>query len=160
MIVGYTNLDSLTWNLPEASHTKMVDKVIQEIETLGFHDSLLDQVWMNCPGRQIYVKNIVRAFSDHNLVITSYRTKEVLADSHDSIMRYRNQWDAAAAYSLEIEKIGWTEMLSSDDLDFINNTLEAEILNILNKSHGGSFTEYVILFLNIMEVKGMLAPLF
>ena len=146
LVMGETNLDWLTWNQPSAAHEGMVNKVKQDIETLGYYqmvsgatrtwpgqqDSLLDQVWLNCPGRKIYIKNLDRAFSDHNLVIVSLRTKNILEDRHDSEMRDRTNWNPVQC-SLLIDKIDWTDLKNSTDLDFINTTLETEILNVLDK---------------------------
>ena len=64
IVLGDVNLDYVKWSQPEAAQTRMVDKIKNEVETLGFHqmvekitrswkgvpDSLIDHCWMNYPG--------------------------------------------------------------------------------------------------------------
>ena len=83
-------MDHCRWGNPEVRNIRMVDKIKQEIETLGFQqivegitrtwsgqpDSLLDHIWLNNMDRIIYKRNIVRSFSDHNLLLISLRTQK------------------------------------------------------------------------------------
>ena len=146
MVIGDVNLDSLTWATPTPAHTRMVDLIKQQIETLGFYQmvqgatrswpgvaySLVDPVWLNCPGRQIYVKNLERAFSDHNLVVVSMRTKNLNEDRHDFWVRDRRNWDPEA-YSEEIQKIDWSDLLETTNVDLIYSKFQDKILPVIDK---------------------------
>ena len=117
VVLGNTNLDYSRWDNPDPALQKMVDKVKLEVKTLGYHqlvqgitrtwpgqpDSALDQVWTNNPGRIVYVQNLVRSFSDHNLIILSVRLKDRVVDRHDLKMRDMRNWDVVK-YNSEIEK--------------------------------------------------------
>ena len=93
IVIGDFNIDYLKWNNPDFGlMTRLTEKVKNEIETLGFHQmtrsftrcwtgvpvSLIDHCWTNVPGRMTFEKNLVRASSDHNLVIVSFRTRNKL----------------------------------------------------------------------------------
>ena len=100
-VIGDTNLDFLRWGNPAQRQVKMVDKVKEEIEILGFHqmvsgvtrvwkdqpESLLDQIWMNAPNHLVYYRNVIRAFSDHNMIVMSFKTKETVQDKHEMVSR-------------------------------------------------------------------------
>ena len=86
---------------------------------------------MNCPARLVYFKNIVRSFSDHNLILVSVRMKGKVEDRHDTIARDRSNWDAAE-YNRQVGMIDWSPLLRSEDLDFANNYLEQKLLQILD----------------------------
>ena len=74
--MGDVNLDFIKWINPEPGVAKMVEKVKNEIETLGFQqmihgttrtwkdqpDSNLDHVWMNNPGRLIFLQKSRKSF--------------------------------------------------------------------------------------------------
>ena len=89
VVLGDLNLDYLRWNNPEFHLQKMVELVQSQIETLGFvqlvsdstrawknqADSLLDQIWTNCPSKIICHKNQVRGSSDHNVITAEYPLK-------------------------------------------------------------------------------------
>ena len=103
IILGDTNLDFKRWDSPENNKIKMVELVKEKVETMGFYqlieghtrcwnqqpDSLIDQCWSNVPEKLVYHKNEVRAYSDHNLIIVSFRTKERVENRHDIVKRVR-----------------------------------------------------------------------
>ena len=92
MVLGDTNVDKFKWNQSEGLQTKLIDKVKDEVESIGFvqmvegatrswsnqPDSQIDQCWLNAPIRLVHHKNLVRAFSDHNLIVTLVRTRDRL----------------------------------------------------------------------------------
>ena len=131
-VLGDTNLDYFRWLQPEYGVAKMVDRVKEDIETLGFGqiiqgvtrtwpgqpDSLIDQCWMNSLGRIIYYRNIERAFSDHNLIIVSFRTKRRIEDKHEVVKREMKIF-YTKIYREEIAKIDWRDLYQSGDLDEI-----------------------------------------
>ena len=99
IVLGDTNIDYLRWNLPDPAKTKLVELMKNEIETLGFFqtvtgktrswknmpDSLIDQCWSNCTSRIVYTKNIERNFSDHNLIIIAVKMKDNLENRHNTL---------------------------------------------------------------------------
>ena len=145
IVLGDVNLDFFKWGNPDSGHKKMVDKVKEEVETLGFNqiiqgftrtwpgvpDSLVDHCWMNCQNRLIYHRNIVRTFSDHNLLIVSFRTKTKNLDRHDIIKRERKGMDPIQ-YKNEIAKIDWTDLYAATDIDIINSIFEEKVLGVLD----------------------------
>ena len=98
----------------------------------GVPDSLIDQCWMNCPTRLVYLKNLERSYSDHNLLLLSIRMKESIEDRHDTVSRDRSNWDPVE-YNRLVGQIDWSPMLQSIDIDMANNFLETELLKILDK---------------------------
>ena len=86
IVTGDLNLDFLNWDNP-LYNLRMIEKIKLEIETLGFvqlvqgftrtwpgnEDSCVDHFWSNGPERIISVQNLVRAGSDHNLIMAVVR---------------------------------------------------------------------------------------
>ena len=145
LVLGDFNLDFSNWGQPKQSHTKMVDLIKNEIEILGFHqqtqgltwslngqpESLIDHVWMNSPERLTYIKNIPRKFSDHNLIILSFRTKDKIKNNHDFLKRERKNFNLEN-YQLKMPQIDWREFYLAEDIDIMNSIFEKEVLNILD----------------------------
>ena len=145
MVMGDLNLDYLKWTAPTGLHAKMIDRVKIDIETEGFFqvvegftrswnnqpDTLIDHCWLNVPAKVIYHRNLVRASSDHNMILVSLRTKDRVEDNHDIIKRQRKNWDPAL-YKEEVRKIEWSELYKSKDIDFINNFIVTKLTNILD----------------------------
>ena len=146
VVVGDTNIDFLRWDSPDPQKKKMVDKVKQEVETLGFYqliegftrcwneqpESLIDQCWVNIPQKLIYMKNIVQAFSDHNLIIVCMRTKDRQKDRHEIVKRVRKNFDVLK-YKSDITQIDWSELLENDDIDIINSQFVEKLSEVLDK---------------------------
>ena len=147
IVIGDTNLDYLRWTQPSQKHERMVQEMKDEIETLGFHqmiqgmtrawsgqeDSLIDQCWMNSPGRLIYSKNVVRSFSDHNLIMVSFRTKNKLENRHEILKRERKNFDKIK-YKNDIQSIDWSGFYESENIDYLNSFFEREVLKILDEA--------------------------
>ena len=139
----WTNLNG---NQSEGLLTKLIDKVKDEVETIGFvqlvegatrswsnqPDSLIDQCWLNAPIRLVHHKNLVRAFSDHNIIVTLVRTKDRLEDSQSIVKRYRKNWDPID-YREEVKKIDWSNLMASKNVDIVNDILVTELSKILDK---------------------------
>ena len=132
MVFGDTNIDYCRWASLDPKHSRMVEKMKEEIKTIGFHqmvtevtrswsgqpDSLIDQCWVNAPQRIIVVKNLVRSFSDHNLVLVSFRTKNKIENKHKFHRRERRNFDGDQ-YRRDIGNIDWKPFFDSEDLDFL-----------------------------------------
>ena len=145
IVLGDLNLDFCKWSLPDARHSRMIEKVKDEIETLGFHqlvtqitrtwsgqpDTLIDHCWVNSPQRIIYVKNLVRSFSDHNLILVSFRTKNKIENKHKFFRRERRNFDIEK-YRQDIQNIDWEPFFESEDLVFMNNFFTTHVLEILD----------------------------
>ena len=145
-VIGDINLDFARWGNPDTRIEKLVEKVKLEVETLNFNqivesftrswnsqpDSLLDHIWMNSPSRLIYYRNVVRTFSDHNVLIVSYRTKDKNQDKHDIVQRDRRKYDPQK-YSEKIANIDWEDFFDSTDIEKINSMFEEKLLNVLNQ---------------------------
>ena len=146
IVFGDMNLDYSRWSLPELSHVRMVDKTKDEIETLGFFqviqgmtrswsgqlDSQIDHCWTNAPQRLIFQKNLVRSFSDHNLLIISFRTKNKLENKHKILKRERRNFDLIR-YRQDIADIDWSEFYKSESLDYLNDFFVTKILESLDR---------------------------
>ena len=144
-VLGDLNLDYIKWANPEEGISRMVEKVKVEVETLGFQQmvqgptrtlrdqpqSNLDHCWMNNPGRLIFHKNLERAYSDHNLILIQFRTKNVLNDRHEVVIRDRRNYNKEE-YKQRIASINWTEFNNSENIDIKNDILEKNILEVLN----------------------------
>ena len=137
MIMGDLNLDYSRWGQPEHNHLKMVDLVKEQIETLGFHqqvnkftrswnsqpDSTVDHVWMNTPQRLIYLKNLPRTFSDHHLLLLSFRTKDKIQNVQEFMKRERRDFNKIR-YLKRMSDIDWTEFYQTEDLEIKNSIFE------------------------------------
>ena len=71
-------------------------------------DSLLDHILMNAPGRLLYYRNIKRLFSDHNLIVLSFRMKDRIDYRHEIIKRDRKDFDMKG-YIENIVQIDWED---------------------------------------------------
>ena len=144
-VVGDMNVDYLRWAHPEPNMARFVDKMKTDIETIGFHqqvtgftrswpgqpNSLIDHCWMNSPQKLIHCKNICKGYSDHNLTSISIRSKMIVTDRHDMILRDRKNFDPTT-YRQQVELIDWAPLLSSTNIDIINDYLVSQLLNILD----------------------------
>ena len=94
-------------------------------------DSCLDQLWTNCPERIIFVQNIPRSFSDHNLINCAVKTKDRREDKQDILTRDRSNLDEVA-YKEKFDRIDWSEMYNCDNIDIVNSFFESKVLEILD----------------------------
>ena len=74
-------MDFVKWAQPEQGQSGMVEQVKNHIETVGFHqmvlditrtwlgqpDLILDHCWMNSPEKLIFQRNLNRSFSDKKI---------------------------------------------------------------------------------------------
>ena len=91
---------TLGWSKDQAWSLENV--IISGLRTTGLINRSV-QCWMNNPGRVIYYRNIERAFSYHNLIIVSFRTKGRIEDKHEVVKRERRKFDTKR-YREEIAK--------------------------------------------------------
>ena len=145
-VMGDINLDFLKWGNPCPRVAKMVEKMKNEIETLGFQqivenftrtwndqpDATLDHIWINRIERVIYHRNVTRASSDHNLLVLSVRTKDRIEDRHDIVCRNRQKWDPKV-YREKIEEIEWEDYYQIEDVDRLCDIFEEKVGKILNE---------------------------
>ena len=144
-IVGDVNLDFLRWGAPSQRNEKMIDKTKTEIETIGFHqivegatrfwadqtESCVDHIWMNSLGRLAFYRNIKRTFSDHNLLLLAFWTKDKLVNKNEIVRRDRKNFDEKN-YKTKLSMIDWTGFFESTNLDHINNMFEEKVSEVLN----------------------------
>ena len=147
MLVGDVNVDYKKWDQTEYRLKDMVELLKDEVETLGFFqmvkevtrswnnqtDSILDHCWLNAPERLVYVKNIPRTYSDHNLVLMSIRTKNRSENRQNVVKRERKNMDVKK-YTEDIGNIDWGDFYQSEDIDYLNNYFEEKVLKILDEA--------------------------
>ena len=147
MVIGDLNLDHLRWSLPDNRIARMVNMVKDQIETLGYFQivngytrtwpgmpaSLIDHCWLNAPGKLIFHRNVVRSFSDHNLVLVSCKTRNRIENRHDIVKRSRKYLDVEK-YKTDIGNIDWTDLYESQNIDVINDIFVKKILEILDEA--------------------------
>ena len=89
IIIGDTNLDHLKWLDPDQHHKDMVNMMKNEVETLGYsqsivgptrfwpgqNSSLIDQCWTNSPELLLSSRNLADGTSDHNPIEIMVRLK-------------------------------------------------------------------------------------
>ena len=92
----------------------------------GQPDSNLDHCWMNTPGRLVYFKNIDRSFSDHNLILVAFKTKNKIQDSHEFTKRERKDFDEVK-YVNTIRDINWDELFNTESLELMNDIFDTKI---------------------------------
>ena len=144
-LLGDLNLDHLTWDQPDHSHTRMIDKIKTDIETLGFNqmvegvtrtwpgqpDTNLDHCWLNTPWRLIAYRNTERAFSDHNLIWVNLHMKYKVTNSHEFTRRDRTEINVNE-YKNRIAQIDWTDFDNCENLEVLNDIFEKNILEVLD----------------------------
>ena len=79
----------------------------------------------------IFIKNLVRSYSDHNLILVSFRTKNKIENKHNFFRRERRNFDVNK-YRSDIDNIEWKPFYESEDLDYINNFFVTNVLKILD----------------------------
>ena len=145
-IIGDLNLDYARWGNPESRNERMIEKVKLEVETLDFHqivekmtrswnkqvDSTIDHIWMNNLNRLIYYRNIVRTYSDHNILLMSFRTKDREPDRHEIVTRDRKGLNLTE-YTARIANIDWGDFLEIQDIDKLNSIFEEKLLSVLDE---------------------------
>ena len=103
VLIGDLNLDYKNWNNPVSRHISMVQKVKDQIESIGFGqiiteetrfwvnqaDSLIDHIWVNCADRILNHWNMSRAASDHNVILCNLSLENVRENGHNT---FKRQW--------------------------------------------------------------------
>ena len=145
-VIGDINLDFLRWTQPDDANVSLVDRVKDVIETLGFYqqvttftrtwnhqpDSCLDHLWMNNPGRLLFVQNIPRSFSDHNLIYCAIKTRDRQEDIQEIKMRDRSSMDTEN-YKNRVADIDWDPLLNLNNLELANSMFEDNLNAVLDE---------------------------
>ena len=132
-MLGDINLDYCKWFDINYRNKKMVQITKEEMETMGFcklitdytrhwpgqPSSIVDHVWTNSPGCLMSVRNIVRAASDHNFLITVIRAKNRQEHGHDMLRRDRKEMNVER-YKEKIKCIDWSEFYCCEDINKLN----------------------------------------
>ena len=144
IILGDLNLDYCKWDNPEDSQVNMIELVQQEIEPMGFvqlvsrttrtwkdkNDSLLDHIWVNNPSKVVGHQNIVRASSDHNVIMATISGKDIKTSGHLVRKRVFKKFNKER-FDKKFKDTDWTDILSETRVDIANSLLEEKILTIL-----------------------------
>ena len=145
VILGDLNLDFLRWNDPHFCQKNMIELVQNEIEPKGFSqlitectrswadqpDSLLDHIWVNCPEKIVSHGNIVRAYSDHNIIHLNISTKNLRTGGQNVRKRSWRNYDKTRCLD-KFKRTDWNEVLNEVNVDIANSLLENKILEILD----------------------------
>ena len=132
--MGDLNIDYIKWNKPDYRLKKLVQMIKTQIETIGFcqlvnkvtrkwpgqPSSIIDHLWTNSPGNIMSVSNLLRTSSDHNVISAIIRTKDRQEHSHDITRRDRSNFNFLS-YKSKIQKIDWSELFVSNNIDIIND---------------------------------------
>ena len=146
LLIGDTNLDYHRWDNPEPSHSKMVQRTKDVIEAAGHVqiikgitrcwpgqvDSLVDQCWVNRPGRIISHQNKVRSSSDHNTISVLVRTKDKMAASQELLKRSWKNF-SPENFRQELSMLDWSNFYQTENLDKMNTIFEENVLSVLEK---------------------------
>ena len=143
--IGDLNLDYSRWQQPEAGHTRMVDKIKTEIETLGFFQiirgmtrfwphqppSQLDHCWTNAPGLVLSHSNETWSSSDHNLIGVMIRTRDRKESCNETKGR---QWKKMNVdrFKQRIKDIVWTDFLENRNINELNEMFVNNVRRILD----------------------------
>ena len=145
IVLGDFNLDHLRWESPEPHLSKMVDDTKNIIEYSGYiqlvkkytrtwrgqADSLLDQIWTNCPQTTIKIFNIERGASDHNVVGVEMSTKDLQTGGQNSLRRCWKKFDRKRCQD-KFRNTDWTEVLSQTDARIAASLLEELICSVID----------------------------
>ena len=124
----------------------MTEETKNEIETRGFvqivegitrtwegqADSIIDHCWVNCLPRIMKVKNIVRAYADHNIVGDQLRMRGITSNSSEFDMRGFEKMNKEK-YLDKIKNLDWTELYNMTDPDVAVHHLEEKVLQVINE---------------------------
>ena len=145
IVIGDLNLDHLRWNNPELHLENMVEMTKTVIENCGFQqlitnhtrtwtnqaNSLLDQVWSNCPHRTVNLTNVTRASSDHNVVGITVSVKNIKMNGQNIVRRCYKNFDKNLVTN-EFRMIDWSPLYRENNVDVANSHLEEKICQILD----------------------------
>ena len=145
IVLGDLNLDFLRWDSPEGHLAKMVEMTKDHIETNGFQqlvvghtrqwtnqaNSLIDQIWSNCPERTLKIFNNPRGSSDHNVVGLSLSLKDITATGHNILKRTWKNFNEKNCLE-KFRTMDWTDVREETDVNMASSLLEEKIRLILN----------------------------
>ena len=146
VLIGDLNINYLNWDLPNYRLKKLVQKVKDEIETLGFAQliktitrawpgqpsSLVDHLWTNAPDSVMSTNNAVRASSDHNVISAILRTKDRREHVHDTRRRNMKNFNLSR-YRGKIENIDWKDLYESKNINIVNDIFVHKVGTILDE---------------------------
>ena len=94
-------------------------------------DSLLDQVWINCPQKVVSHGNYKSGTSDHNLVTVTIAMKDLKIGG--AVRRRRSWKDFDNDRCMRrLKDLDWEDLFSETNPDLANSQLEENILSVLN----------------------------
>ena len=146
IVLGDLNLDHMKWQTPEPHHRQMIDMIKTQLETLGFAQlvtgvtrtwkgqtsSLLDHCWTNCGPRIASCRNIIRGYSDHNLVEVICRLKGLNKAPKEMIKRQRHNFNLET-FRKKASELDWTDVLTSDNVDLSYDYFENKMKKLLEE---------------------------
>ena len=145
IVTGDLNLDHLRWDSPPQRHRMMVDKMKESIETRGFQqiidghtrcwkghkDSNLDHVWTDTPDMILSTRNIIRAFSDHNVVCANIRLRGLEQPNTIQIRRNMRNF-SLQRYKDKLRQLNWQELYKLTNVDDACLWLESRLQQVLD----------------------------
>ena len=146
VIMGDTNLDHLKWGIPDPINTIMTNLVKNGPESEGAcqlivgptrfwptqKDSLLDQIWTNCPHRIVTSSNVPHSASDHNIIETQIKLKGKIGSAKTIRKRSMKNWNPEI-YKKLVSEINWENLYNSTDVNLSYGIFEEQLRNILDK---------------------------
>ena len=147
ILIGDTNLDHLRWSDPESHLVSMVEETKDIIENSGFSqlitghtrswrqqaDSLLDQIWSNCPQRTVRTYNETRSSSDHNVVGIDIAMKDIKVGGVNVVKRLWKNFDKDK-FQQSLRVIDWNVILSETDVNIANSKFEDLLGEAIDKA--------------------------
>ena len=133
------------WEEPEQVIEPMVELLKEEIVTRNFTQmilgptrywkdktpSLIDQCWVNDPGRVSNIKNTVRGTADHNMISICYRMAGKVSSPHETISRDWNKLEESELVR-RISLVNWDSVFGTNDLDVANYEFQMKFLEVLD----------------------------
>ena len=145
IVIGDMNVDLEKWDDPEQLVEPMVDLLKEEIITRNFFQmvqgptwhwkdrtpSLIDQCWVNDPGRVTNVRNTVRSTADHNMISICFKMAGKVTSPLENVSR---DWNKLEENELKrrMSLVNWELVFKSDNLDVANWEFQSKFLEILN----------------------------
>ena len=139
-------MNYLKWNVDNYRLKKMVQTVKDEIETLGFcqlvenftrhwpgkPSSIIDHIWTNSPSSFMSTRNIVRSYSDHNLLSSIIRTRDRKEQEHETIRRDRKHF-SIEKYQEKIKNIDWSDFYCCNEINKLNELFVDKVKGVLDE---------------------------
>ena len=146
VVIGDTNLDAQKWNNPDQGNENMINLMKNEITTRNFYQvitgptrfwanatpSLIDQCWLNQPGKVSNIKNVTRGTADHNLISVTYRLSGTVTTNMVRKGRDRRNFDEEEL-KRRVRLTDWTQVLNEENPDIATYEFESKIVKILDE---------------------------